>query len=159
MRRIATAILLLLLTAAPAHAFRLGDDSRPVSNNPADHVRSPIDDETYDEATHCAPKPKPGMVKLTRWMERHARGVSWGTYRCERWGKHSASLHAENRALDWDLDVNGPADNAETPPLPWPRPVTVPADKAEARRLIRLLLAPDRQGNPHALARRMGVEE
>jgi len=142
MRRTAATLLLLLMTAAPAQAFRLGPDPSPVSHNPADHLlRSAIDDETYDEATHCAPKPKPGMVKLTQWMQRHARGVSWGTYRCELWGKHSASLHAENRALDWHLDVN------------------VPADKAEARRLIRLLLAPDRDGNAHALARRMGVEE
>jgi hypothetical protein len=143
MRRAAAIILLLLLTAAPAQAFRLGTDALlTVSHNPADHLlRAPIDPETYDEATHCAPKPRAGMVKLTHWMERHARGVSWGTYRCERWGKHSASLHAENRALDWHLDAG------------------VPADKAEARRLIRLLLAPDTAGNPHALARRMGIEE
>ena len=142
MRRTAATLFALLLVAAPAQAFRLGDDAlRPVKGNPANAFQSPIEDETYDPATHCAPKPKPGMVKLTRWMERHVRGVSWGSYRCERWGKHSASLHAENRALDWHLDVN------------------VPADKAEARRLIRMLLAPDRQGNPHALARRMGVSE
>jgi hypothetical protein len=65
----------------------------------------------------------------------------WGTYRCEGWGPHEASLHAENRAVDWHLDVS------------------VPADRAAARELIRLLLAPDRIGLPHALARRMGVEE
>ncbi len=34
-----------------------------------------------------------------------------------------------------------------------------PADKAEAARLIALFLATDRAGTPHALARRMGVEE
>jgi hypothetical protein len=143
MRRAAATVLLALLTAAPAQAFRLGTDAlRPVSGNPADRfLTAPIDPETYDEATHCAPKPHPGMVKLTHWLERHARGVSWGTYRCERWGKHSASLHAENRALDWHLDSG------------------VPADRAEAHRLIRLLLAPDRAGNEHALARRMGIEE
>jgi hypothetical protein len=57
------------------------------------------------------------------------------------WGKHEASLHAEGRAVDWHLDV------------------TNPADKAEAARLIALFLASDRAGTPHALARRMGVEE
>ena len=69
------------------------------------------------------------------------RGVFWGSYRCEKWGKESASLHAENRAIDWHLDVR------------------VPADRRAAERLIRLLLAPDAAGNPQALARRMGVEE
>jgi hypothetical protein len=143
MRRTAATLLLLLLAAAPAQAFRLHSDALlPVSHNPADRLLNrPIDSETYDEATHCSPKPRPGMVKLTRWMERQARGVSWGSYRCEMWGKHSASLHAENRALDWHLDVS------------------VPADRAAARSLIRMLLAPDQDGNEHALARRMGIEE
>jgi hypothetical protein len=67
--------------------------------------------------------------------------MSWGSYRCEKWGEGEASLHAENRAIDWHLDVNHPAD------------------RAAARQLIELLLAPDVAGLPHALARRMGVEE
>ena len=71
----------------------------------------------------------------------NSRGVFWGSYRCEKWGKHQASLHAENRAIDWHLDVRAPAD------------------RRAAERLIRLLLAPDAAGNPQALARRMGVEE
>jgi hypothetical protein len=37
--------------------------------------------------------------------------------------------------------------------------VNAPADRAAGRQLIELLLAPDRTGLPHALARRMGVEE
>ncbi|HEY3021835.1 MAG TPA: hypothetical protein VGJ32_16670 [Solirubrobacteraceae bacterium] len=144
MRRTALCLTLALLAAAaPAQAFRLGDDAlRPVRANPADRLAAqPIDPEAYDPATHCSPKPKPGVVALQHWLERHARGVFWGSYRCETWGPHSASLHAENRAIDWHLDV------------------TNPADKAEARRLIDLMLAPDRSGNAHALARRMGVEE
>jgi hypothetical protein len=81
------------------------------------------------------------MVALVAWLGRNARGANWGTYRCERWGPREASLHAENRAVDWHLDVR------------------VPADRAAARGLIEMLLAPDRTGLPHALARRMGVEE
>ena len=61
--------------------------------------------------------------------------------RCEKWGKGQASLHSENRAIDWHLD----AANS--------------ADERAAETLIRLLLAPDAAGNPQALARRMGVEE
>jgi hypothetical protein len=81
------------------------------------------------------------MVALVGWLGRNVSGTSWGTYRCEKWGPHEASLHAENRAVDWHLDVR------------------VPADRAAGRALIDLLLAPDRTGLPHALARRMGVEE
>ena len=61
--------------------------------------------------------------------------------RCERWGKNSASLHAEGRAVDWHLDA------------------TRAADRREARRLIDMWLAPDSEGNEHALARRMGIQE
>jgi hypothetical protein len=131
-----------LAVAAPAGAFRLGSTVAPVAANPADRLADlPAEPEAYDPATHCSPTPKPGMVALVGWLGRHAGGASWGTYRCERWGPHEASLHAENRAVDWHLDVS------------------VPADRAAARELIRLLLAPDRIGLPHALARRMGVEE
>jgi hypothetical protein len=128
----AATVLLLLLLAAPALAL----------DNPADRlVDVPIEASHYDPATHCSAKPRPGMIAFTRWLETNARGVSWGTYRCEMWGKREASLHAEGRALDWHLDV------------------TRAADRREARRLIALMLAPDAAGNPQALARRMGVEE
>jgi hypothetical protein len=131
-----------LLLAAPAGAFRLGPAQSPIAGNPADRLAAlPPDPEEYDPATHCAPKPRPGTVALIGWLERHARGASWGSYRCEKWGDGEASLHAENRAVDWHLDVRRPAD------------------RAAARRLIEMLLAPDRVGLPRALARRMGVEE
>jgi hypothetical protein len=137
------ALLLTLIAAAPAAAIvRLPAVVGDVAGNPADHLLSlPIEAGTYDPATHCAPKVKPGMLDLQHWLEGHVRGVFWGSYRCEMWGKHSASLHAENRAIDWHLDV------------------TVPADRRAAEQLIRELLAPDAAGNPQALARRMGVEE
>jgi hypothetical protein len=128
--------------AAPAQAFRLPANFGPLPGNPADKLAAPIDDEVYDPATHCTgPKHRKGMLDLQRWLEENSRGMFWGSYRCERWGKHSASLHAEDRAIDWHLDV------------------TNSADRADARRLIDFLLAPDAIGNQHALARRMGIEE
>ena len=140
--RIALIALACLACAAPAAAFRLQGKVAPVRGNPANALSpTPIDPEVYDPATHCSAKPRPGMTRLVRWMQAHAEGVSWGTYRCERWGKRQASLHAEGRALDWHLDVGDPAG------------------RREARRIIELLLAPDLEGNEHALARRMGVEE
>jgi hypothetical protein len=122
-----------LLTGA---AGALGRD------NPADELAHlPIEASVYDPATHCSPKSRPGVEQLRAWLEDNVRGVFWGSYRCEKWGKRSASLHAENRAIDWHLDAS------------------VRADAHAAEQLIRLLLAPDTAGNPQALARRMGVEE
>ena len=136
--------LLLLALATPASAMvRLPEILPPVEGNPADRLLSlPIEDAYYDGARKCTPKAsRPGMLALQRWLEANSRGVFWGSYRCEKWGKGQASLHAENRAIDWHLDV------------------AVKADRRAADKLFRLLLAPDAAGNPQALARRMGVEE
>ena len=109
----------------------------PVPDNPADKmVQVPIDDYGHDASKRCRKRPAPGALALETWLGRNVRGESWGIMRCER-----GSLHAEGRAVDWNLDA------------------AVPADRRAARRLIALLLATDRAGNPHALARRMGVQE
>ena len=114
----------------------------PVRGNPADKlVDLPIDDYRYDHAKDCRKRPAAGTQALASWLDQNAGGTYWGIVRCERWGKGRASLHAEGRALDWQLNVrNG-------------------RDRREADRIIKLLLAPDRNGNLHALARRMGIQE
>jgi hypothetical protein len=138
------ALAFTLMLAAPAAA---SDFNWPIAytakaKNPADALaEQPIEDSAYDEATHCSKKARPGMTALVNWLGKNAGGVFWGTYRCEKWGPRSASLHAENRAVDWALDVD------------------VPAQRKEAQRLIALFLAPDKLGQPQALARRMGIEE
>lgn len=110
--------------------------------NPANRLlNKPIDDIRYDPAIDCRKRPTRGILALQRWLENNAKGVSWGTMRCERWGRNSASLHAEGRALDWHLDAG------------------VRSQRRAAERLINLLLATDRRGNTTALARRMGVQE
>ena len=144
MHRLVLFTLAVAALALPpaAHAFRLPLSLGPIQGNPANRfVDVPIDPVEYDAARRCDPKVKPGVVSFTRWLQRNARGVFWGSYRCEKWGKGSASLHAEGRAVDWALDVANRAD------------------RAHAKALISLLLAPDSEGNLHALARRMGVEE
>src|SRR3954470_523455 len=111
MRRLVLAFAFLLCLAAPAQAFRLAGELGPVRGNPADALsKRPIEDAVYDPATHCDKRTKPGVVSFTGWLQRHAAGVFWGSYRCERWGKHSASLHAENRAVDWHLSASSAAD-------------------------------------------------
>ena len=138
------ALVFMLLLAAPAGAMvRVPSDLGPIPGNPADRLAGqPIEGFVYDDATRCTPKKRrPGVEAFTAWLQRNAGGVSWGSYRCEKWGKGRASLHAEGRALDWHLDQS----NAR--------------DAREAERIILLLLAPDTAGDPQALARRMGIQE
>lgn len=139
---LAAASVLAVLAAAPALGGRLPARFSAVPGNPADRLADrPIEPPRYDPATRCSRKQRPGVEKLEAWLSKETRGASWGSYRCEKWGSGRASLHSEGRALDWHLDASRRAD------------------ARAARRLIRLLLAPDRAGNPRALARRMGVQE
>jgi hypothetical protein len=142
-RRLTLIVALVALLALPAVAQgAFGTTFRAVKGNPADRLaKLPIESYRYDYAKRCLKHPQRGILALQTWLSQHAGGVSWGTMRCEKWGKHSASLHAEGRALDWHLDVH----NAR--------------DRREAERIINLMLAPDRFGNMHALARRMGIQE
>ena len=111
--------------------------------NPANDrslVGKPIEDFRYDPATSCRHGVPKGMKALQAWLERNVRGESWGIMRCEKWGPHSFSLHAEGRAIDWRLDAG------------------IAKERRAAMRLIRTLLAPDHNGNEAALVRRMGVQ-
>jgi hypothetical protein len=115
---------------------------REVPGNPADRLAElPIDDYRYDRATGCRKRPTSGALALQAWLDSNAGGTPWGIMRCSKLGEDNYSLHAEGRALDWHLNVHDAGD------------------RREAKRLINLLLAPDKLGNPHALARRMGIQE
>jgi hypothetical protein len=142
-RRLAPFLALVALLALPAVAFAgFGNVFRPVQGNPADRLgHLEIDDYRYDRATRCRKRARPGTEALSGWLAQNAGGSSWGIMRCEKWGRNSASLHAEGRALDWHLNARNRSE------------------RREAERIIKLLLAPDKFGNPHALARRMGVQE
>ena len=134
--RLLTLLVLLVGALALPAVAQASDPAWPtaytsVSKNPADALAElPIEDSAYDPATKCSAKPKAGMTALVQWLRQERRRRLWGTYRCEKWGKGSASLHAEGRAVDWHLDVD------------------VPADRREAERLIR---APAR-ARPHRRA-------
>jgi hypothetical protein len=141
--RLSLVIALVLACPAPAGAMvELAQPPAPVPGNPADRLTHlPIEAPVYERASVCSRKPRPGMDGFQRWLTASVRGAFWGRYRCEKWGNGQASLHAEGRALDWHLDA------------------ARRADRREATRVIGLLLAPDRAGNPQALARRMGLQE
>ena len=132
------ASLALLLASGVALARPYG----AVRHNPADRLASlPIEDYRYDHAKRCRKRPSPGALALQDWLASNSRGVTWGIMRCERLSRRNYSLHAEGRAIDWHLDARDRAD------------------RRAARRLILTLLATDKAGNAHALARRMGVQE
>ena len=139
-RKSHTAALLALLfvtLSVPASAYRLPGDLAPIPGNPANKLTAiAVDEPAYDHATRCQRRSRPGVEAAVRWLERNADGAYWGSYRCETWGKGEASLHAEGRAIDWN-----------------------PASRTAGAALIELLLAPDKAGNPQALARRMGIQE
>jgi hypothetical protein len=141
---------LLIAAAALACAFALAGSAAasyprtfgPVKGNPADALAQlPIDGYRYDLSRRCTKRPTPGALAMTSWLQHHSSGVFWGIMRCEKLGPHDYSLHADGRAIDWHIDGR------------------TAAGQREARRLISLLLAPDRLGNEHALARRMGIQE
>jgi hypothetical protein len=138
-------VRLVLLAALAVLAMSGAALARPygrVAGNPADRLtRVPIEDYRYDHAKRCRRRPSRGSRLLVRWLERNSRGEFWGIMRCERLSRRNFSLHSEGRAIDWHLDARSRRD------------------RRAARRLILTLLATDRAGNPHALARRMGVQE
>ena len=106
MRYVLPVILFALLAPAAQAYPKLPNPLPPVKGNPANTLLdTPIEDFRYDSATHCKNARNPGITALANWLGANTRGVFWGSYRCEKWGKHSASLHAENRAIDWHLDV------------------------------------------------------
>jgi hypothetical protein len=131
------AALLIALALTPSTARGV------VTTNPANRavlLSQPIEELRYDHAERCMRNPKPGLLALQAWLQRHWRGAAWGIVRCEKLSRRTYSVHSEGRALDWHLDAG------------------VPAERRAAQRLIEMLLGSDRAGNQTALARRMGVQ-
>lgn len=99
----------------------------------------PIDPyAAFEPQRICHPAAKPGAVALSdlilhAFPETQSYGISRD---CDIGGR---SEHKEGRAFDWGVDANDPEE------------------RAIADALVDLLLAPDAEGNEHALARRMGI--
>ena len=90
----------------------------------------------YQPQTTCKHTPKAGVLMLADWLV--ARGGGYGPISRSCRGS-STSEHKESRAFDWLLDADDPAD------------------QAIAQALLDEIFAPDDTGQPHALARRMGI--
>ena len=99
----------------------------------------PIEDfPGYEPQTRCSPDPKPGTVALSKWlMKKYPGSGSLGISRgC---GSSGTSEHKEGRAFDWAVNVKSARD------------------RGYVKDFFAKILAPDSEGNPAALARRMGI--
>src|SRR5215208_1271399 len=69
------ALLALGVGASVAGAYpRVAQPTPAVAGNPVDRLLDvPIEDSVYDPATRCAPRAKPGMLALQRWLEANVR--------------------------------------------------------------------------------------
>lgn len=132
-------LLSLVLVALLAGVAVAGLGSNPA--NQKRYLREQIDPYRYDRATRCKDKLERGTKAMINWLESNTKGQYWGSFRCEKWGKGSYSIHAESRAIDWAMDAR---DSKQ---------------RKQAMKLInKRLLATDRNGNENALARRMGIQ-
>ena len=107
--------------------------ARAVGDSPLVDAPAP-----YEGQVTCTKAPRPGTVALASWLMRtYPATGSMGLMRGCRVGGRSE--HKDGRAFDWKADVR----------------------KKKTRRaaydFIRKALATDAAGNPHALARRMGI--
>ena len=92
---------------------------------------------SYDPQTTCRPQPKPGTTVLAAWLETPYAGTRAPLP--QRGCKGSVSEHKEGRAIDWLLNADRKAD------------------RLRAKAFLAAVFATDADGNPHAIARRMGI--
>jgi hypothetical protein len=92
---------------------------------------------SYQPQTKCSPSAKPGAKALAKWVVASYHG-SQGRIGEPCAGK-SVSEHKEGRAVDWTLNSKSATD------------------RARASAFFKRIYATDSTGEPHALARRMGV--
>ena len=98
---------------------------------------TPIEDyASYQPATRCAPKAKPGTKMLGHWLVR-TYGGGFGSISRSCGG--STSEHTEGRAFDWTLDA------------------TTRQGRRRAEAFLDRVRRTDRAGHTDALARRMGI--
>ncbi|PKH37628.1 hypothetical protein SAMN05192575_101638 [Nocardioides alpinus] len=139
MRALSRPLLALAVVVAMASAgtgAATAESSRGTVTSSAPYVM-PIEPYSgYQPQTKCRQTPKPGVLMLADWLV--ARGGGYGTIARSCAGS-STSEHKESRAFDWILDARSDVD------------------QALAAALLDEILAPDDLGNPHALARRMGI--
>jgi hypothetical protein len=137
---LAAALALAALALAVGVTVASGAKLVPNPANDPGLIDEPIEDYRYDDAERCVKGAQPGARALAHWLDRTVRGELWGIVRCDHLSPGDWSVHAEGRAIDWHLDARERKE------------------RRAARSLIRTLIGRDRNGEPAALARRMGVQ-
>ena len=141
-RHLLALVVLGFTLALPAQAVAAVDVFHAVAGNPADKLATlEIDDYDYDRAKSCRRKP----------TSRHPRSPVVDA--AER-GRQLVGHDALREALEGELQPARRGPRARLAP-----DAHTARDRREADRMLTLLLAPDKFGNPHALARRMGIQE
>jgi hypothetical protein len=133
---VAATVLALALPLLPVGVATAGLSTPPVPSTPS--VGRAIEGyAAYEPGTTCDPVDRPGAKKVARLIrETYGQDQSIGI---SRNACYTISEHNEGRAVDWMLDASNRAD------------------MATARAFFRWLFAPDKYGNPDAMARRLGV--
>jgi hypothetical protein len=135
MRRIAraaAAALTVLAVATPVSLLAAPASAATTYDDPVEPYAA------YQPQRTCRDTPRAGTRELATWIDAtYGGGAALASIRaCDSGG---ASEHKAGRAIDWMIDV------------------TDRAQRREARSFLREAFATDVDGNPHALARRMGI--
>jgi hypothetical protein len=129
-------IALVLGLASSGMSAASAEESRGTVTSSAPYLMPLEPYAGYQPQTTCKHTPRMGVLMLADWLV--ARGGGYGPISRSCRGS-STSEHKESRAFDWLLDAG-----SET-------------DRALAAALLDEVFAPDDTGQPHALARRMGI--
>lgn len=133
-RKVVTVAVLATVTLAlAAVAVAVAVVARPAPALALAQVDPPLDPyQTYQDPT-CLPfVEQPGVVAFRNMLIEHY-GIGGGIFAC------SGYEHGEGRALDWMVNHFDPVQDAM------------------ANELLDWLMATDAAGNPHAMARRLGI--
>jgi hypothetical protein len=128
--RLAVVMLILVTGALLGAATGVG----PASASPSVPPIDPYQPYVRPDPSACTySSPQPGTVQFADMVIARIGGGRGGILAC------SDYEHEEGRAWDWMVRA-------------W-----VPAEAAKAEQVLNWLLATDEQGNPHAMARRLGM--
>lgn len=131
------ALLVTALISPAAHADSPPDSRRTGLVTSSAPYLLPVEPYArYQPQTKCRRKAKPGVLMLADWLTERGGGYGPISRSC---AGSSTSEHKEGRAFDWMLDARKKRD------------------RRLANRFLRQAFAPDDTGEPHALARRMGI--
>ena len=141
-RKIATVAVAVAMSATPVLATGSPAAAAVAPKMPAAPVTLPVaieDMPSYQPQTVCDPVAKPGVVALGALLTATYPDTSVVSTARSCTSESGTSEHKDGRALDWAANYQNPQQ------------------VAEVHAVFSWLFAPDAQGNPHAMLRRLGI--